>query len=287
MQLVVALPVKQIYSYQGVIYFMIGNSKKGDLQEKHSGDIYCYIPESGGIELVYAAGVVEGSEDHKLTVEESGIYFCYTIIEGMQRKGYFYHLPFGATEPVRDTKFMVDKGWKDYSFGISCLESRIPKEDGTRETIKLPISQDCFCVVGDILYFVDSTKISCINLNTMEQTSYDFLKAMQKTEKRKINTEGIRVINSFTIMEDAVWVTTGAFLYQINLQNGKVNGIKVYVDENIGNITILYTDGKELYGVNEMITTTRERVDKKVVRILTDSISDTETIVIEVEDLVK
>ena len=68
-KLAVALPVKQVYPYQGDIYFMIGDSENYDLQEKQSGDIYCYTPETGAIELVYAAGSIEDSQKHKLNIE--------------------------------------------------------------------------------------------------------------------------------------------------------------------------------------------------------------------------
>lgn len=283
-QLAVAMPVKQVYPYQGVVYFMIDNSDTYDLQEKHSGDIYCYIPESGVVELVYETGAIENSEDHKLMVEESGIYFCYTIIEGSRGISSYYYLPFGETEPIKDKKFTAIKGWKDYFFGLTVLKSRTPKEDGTRDIIELPVQQECFCVVGDILYSAGRTNISCVDLNTGEQTTYDFLEAIQPMVGTSlIEDEKVKLIQDFTITEDAVWITTGASLYRMDLQSGEVS-YGMTMEET--RILTLYTDGKELYGVQEMSKDLKV-VGEKVVHILTDSISHSEGSMIKVEDLIK
>ena len=50
--LAVAMPVKDIYPYDGSIYFMIDDYDKYELQGIHNGDIYCYTPASGTVELV-------------------------------------------------------------------------------------------------------------------------------------------------------------------------------------------------------------------------------------------
>ena len=285
-KLAVAMPVKQLYAYQGSIYFMISSYGKYELKDKNDGDIYCYTPESGVVELVYAVGAVESSEDHKLTVEESGIYFCYTVMEENKGRSFYYHLPFGAIEPVRDTKFTVTKGWNDYFFYITssklALMGRTAKEDGTREIMKLSVSQDSFCVVGDILYSKGSTNISCVDLSTGEIIVCDFLEAIQKVEG-EVTTKEFKLIQSFTITEEAIWITTGAFLYRMDLQSGEVSCAAI-MDENnnLCDISTLYTDGKNLYGVHKI-----SKDSMKVVRILADSMSGSTTTMIKVKDLVE
>ena len=74
-KLAVAMPVKEIYTYQGSVYFMINSYDMYELGELHNGDIYCYTPADGTVQLVYEAGAVENSLDHRLTVNEKGIYF--------------------------------------------------------------------------------------------------------------------------------------------------------------------------------------------------------------------
>ena len=93
-QVAVEMPVQQIYPYQGLVYFMVDKSDTYDLQEKHSGDIYCYTPASGAVELVYEAGAIEGSSTHKLTVIESGIYFSYRVKGKDRINMYYYYLLF-------------------------------------------------------------------------------------------------------------------------------------------------------------------------------------------------
>ena len=69
------MSVKEIYTYQGSVYFMVNNYDMYELGELHNGDIYCYTPADGTVQLVYEAGAVENSLDHRLTVNEKGIYF--------------------------------------------------------------------------------------------------------------------------------------------------------------------------------------------------------------------
>ena len=96
-----------------------------------------------------------------------------------------------------------------------------------------------------------------------------------------VKDENISLMQSFTITENAVWVTTGAFLYRMDLQSGKISCATILDEENnLCNIKTLYTDGKEIYGLHQ-ITQTKVRV----VRILTDNIGEVGTAVITVQDL--
>ena len=278
-QVAVDMPAQQIYPYQGLVYFMVGKSDTYDLQEKHSGDIYCYTPESGAVELVYEVGAIENSSAHRLTVVESGIYFSYVIREEERGRLFYYRLPFGETEPIQDTTFMTTKGWKDYLLWPNILMNRTEKEDGTREQIELQFNTYCYCIVGDILYFVNGSSIACIDLNTKEQTAYDFSKEIQKVEGRNND----KSIETFTITEDAVWATTGgSSLYRMDLQSGTIKSAKIRDEkEDSHQIRILYTDGKELYGVKKTFLTK----ETEVFRILVDSASNAKTMEVMVESL--
>lgn len=269
--LAVAMPVKELCVYQDSIYFMIHDYEKYELQEMKSGDIYCYTPASGTVELVYAAGNIENSVQHRLEVEESGIYFSYRL--GTEAKIYSYYLPFGGTEPVKDTKAMVTKGWKDYifwqdNFNLG-LASRIVK-DGTRERLELPPMDTInFCVVGDFLYSANHTSISCFNLETKEEFVYDFSKVIEKQEENLIK-DGFQVIQSFTLTKDAIWLTTGGYVYCMDLKSGEIHSgsIMGVEKEKYCNITILYTDGKEVYGLDTPKVASKEGAS--VVRLLTE-----------------
>ena len=140
---------------------------------------------------MYATDVIEDCVYGTLYVEESGIYFRYVKDNGIvvrdgkeypQRKDLNYYLPFGGKEPVEDTKQMVQKGWGDYFFNYSSkweLFCRTSNEDGTRETLEIPELRGTFCVVGDVLYSREGTKIVCTNLKTGERTEYDFLEEIK------------------------------------------------------------------------------------------------------------
>ena len=302
--LAVAMPVKDIYPYEGSIYFMIDDYGKYELQGIHNGDIYCYTPASGTVELVYATDVIEDFVYGHLYVEESGIYFHYTkdnttVLENgeeYQTLEYLdYYLPFGEKEPVTDTKYMVTKGWEDYFFECSSnleveLLSRTLKEDGTRETLAVSIKENDFCMVGDVLYSKERAKIVATNLKTEETTEYDFSEAIKKAKGNNI-FERIQgsLIESFLMTEDALWIVElgGTDLYRMDLQSGEVTIAHIENGTPYG-INTLYTNGTELYGV--YMETPWDRSSKgNVVRLLTKGMEDFGEFIriIEVESLTK
>ena len=290
--LAVAMPVKDIYPYEDSIYFMVDDYGKYELQRMNKGDIYCYTPASGAVELVYATGVIKGLVDCNLYVEQSGIYFCYKKDDGIvvengeetqMVKYLYYYLPFGEKEPVEDTKQMVKKGWGDYFFEYSSkieLISRTPKEDGTRETLEVPIKGTKFCVVGDVLYFIEKAKVVATNLKTGERTEYDFWEALKEVNTEYVLEEVVkgRLIESFLMTEDALWVTVigGSSLYRMDLQSGEVTFGQIYDNNNsstLYNIIDLYTDGTELYGLH-MERPYDSSSKGNVVRLVTEKMRD-------------
>ena len=262
-ELAVAMPVKQIYTYQGSVYFMIESYSdmiagydKYELGEFHNGDIYCYTPADGTVKLIYEAGAMENSKDHRLTVNEKGIYFSYTIGEKYIGIPKFYYLPFGESEPIHDAETTTWKGWENYVFTYSSddlvLESRTVQEDGTREIKELSNRQIRFCVRGDYLYSAERTYISCLNLKTGEEIKYDFLEILQKEhEQSEIDNKGYRLIEWFTVTETDIWAGSAMVLYRLNLETNELSCCRLCKDTEATNsfyiMTGLYTDGKELY----------------------------------------
>lgn len=286
--LAVAMPVKEINIYQDAIYFMVDSYEQYELQGIKNGDIYCYTPANGSVELVYALGEVEGSKNHKLTVEESGIYFSYEIVNETESTISFWHLPFGETEPIKDRQFITMKGWNNYFFNIKSsnlvLQSRMIEEDGTREIVELPpVRTACFCVIGDLLYSTNNTSVFCMNLETKEQVLYDFLEVIEKKEGKDLVTSGFQVIYSFTVTEEAIWVTTGTCLYRMDLQSGEVRSATIRNEKKFCNITTLYTNGKEVYGLDTPNLFSKEGI--RVVRILTEDMDSSINCKIGVEFL--
>ena len=277
-KLAVAMPVKEIYTYQGSVYFMIDSYDMYELGELHNGDIYCYTPADGTVQLVYEAGSMENSLDHRLTVNEKGIYFSYyTIKEDGYYKYHYYYLPFGANEPIEDTEMTTWKGSDEYVFNYSLdeeykstllLQSRTVQEDGTRETIQPSNRRIRFCVKGDYLYSAERTYISRLNLKTGEETKYDFHDVLQETLGEEIALDGTvigididdpntgyRLIESFTVTETDIWVSISTDWYgRYNFETQEVSYGYLSKDNAIDEIGMthlrikeFYTDGKDVH----------------------------------------
>ena len=278
-QLAVAMPVKQIYTYQGSVYFMLESYDIYELEEMRSGDIYCYTPMDGTVQLVYEAGKFENSKEHRLTVNENGIYFSYIIEEETSRNHYYYYLPFGASEPMEDTEMTTRKGWNNYAFDYgSILKSRTKQEDGTRETIQLSNRRIRFCVKGDYLYSAERTYISCLNLKTGEEIKYDFLEVIKEHYTQKeIENVGYRLIEAFTVTETDIWAYGGMILYRLNLETKELSYCRICKDKNAQQpfyeIRELYTDGEQLYVTCCSFVEKKSRVGC-LARIKTDTVEN-------------
>ena len=264
-ELAVALPVKEVYPWEGRIYFMIAE-KEG---EKEAGDIYEYIPVTKQVNLVYALGRLKGGENHKMTVNEQGIQFHYsetiTKEEGMTTvEEYSYILAFGAAEPVKDTKNLGKAGWGDYYFSYVsdtensteseklCLVSRIHDE-----VLLTDIGELQYCVVGDTLYSIElgSSAVSYVHLQTQKKSLYNFrigiidAHSYLKDDIERVFGEGKEEIHSFTTTENGkiIWVTDGTYLYRMDSRITYAFQIKT-PDVNC-RIETLYTDGRSVYGL--------------------------------------
>lgn len=235
-ELVVALPVKEVYPWEDRIYFMMA-TKEG---EKEAGDIYEYIPATKQVHLVYALGTLKGGENHKMTVNEQGIHFHYsetiTKEDGITNvEEYSYTLPFGAEEPE---ELRLVSGINDEVFSAELGEFQ-------------------YCVVGDTVYSIElgSSAITLIHLQTQKKSRYNFrtgiieANSYLKDDIERVFGEGKKEILSFTTTENGkiLWVTDGKYLYRMDSRISYAFQIKT-PDVN-RRIETLYTDGRSVYGL--------------------------------------
>ena len=285
-ELLVQMPVKELFAYDGLVYFMIESYGVYELTELREGDIYCYSSWNNSVELVHEAGLIEGAKNYKLKVDTGGIYFSYSIENSeTSASDYYYHLPFD------DTKRMTEEGWGNYHFSYMPELVLVSRTEGLADVRNLSMNPFRYCVVGDNLYSVElgSMMLSCLNLKTEERIEYDFSKAVQQVHKQlEIGelSEDTVILQSFIVTEKEIWVAGTRELYHMDLTSGEVNWYKL-IDEkgNQCEITALYTDKEHLYGAVKKT----EDANAIVVQILTNQISQEEigSLVMQIEDVVK
>ena len=269
-QLAVALPVKEVYVWEDYVYFMI----KEDIEEKKAGDIYRYRKDTKEVELVYALGTIQGGEHHKLNVNEQGVHFNYSELlssaDGIIRnKVFFYTLPFGASEPIKDTTNQGKVGWKDYyvSYLLETSDSiessnivLMNRIKGEEDSIPLEIGEFSYCIVGNKIYSMNlgSSVISTFDLKTKARKVYDFrseiisANAYLKEGIEYCFGEGIEELLSFTITENGnyLWATDGEYLYCMDTTRKQFYPIDaIATTDSNRRIEQLYTDGRRVYGL--------------------------------------
>lgn len=272
-ELVVEMPVKEVYPFGDYVYFMLESYGKYDIGEKHSGDIYRYHSKTGKVELVYEAGAIEDSKNHKMTVNEDGIHFNYSKQiskeDGMTLiRVYSYTLPFGETKPVKDTKKLGKAGWGNYYFSYEFLTEDhttqadlmlVSKTKGTEDII--PVTRDAFeyCVVGDDLYTIalGSSTLYISNLESKTTRKHDFRASMVNAniylneEKKEAFGVGVEEIRHFTTTENGaiIWITDGEYLYKLDTRIGNAIPLGFATVDGLRKIENLYTDGQYVYAL--------------------------------------
>ncbi len=272
--LAVAMPAKELWTLDGTLYFMVESYDKYELDCK-DGDIYCYMPESGAVELVYALGSIdENAKWHKLTVAEEGIYFSYSTEKEIEFNGqlvttrptYYRYLAFGENEPMEDKASMVHSGTKDFFLYYSVvtednpvaseliLVSRLEQKNEIALGIGRPMR---YCLIGEELYYYrqSTTTIDCLNINTMETIKYDFRDVLMQTSTAEteeefraiVETPGAVMLNSFAMTEDYLWAASNLYLYRMDLKSGETVAFRG--SAGAYRIDALYTDGEQLYGL--------------------------------------
>lgn len=312
-ELAVALPAKELYCNNGILYFMIEDYEKYIIHGAKNGDIYAYTPVKGVVELVYAAGnLAEGTGIRsKLTVNENGIYF----VAGGERKPVTYngkevtiveekewYLPFGEAEPEEDKNQTTQAGWKEFYPAFTKneageLELTLSARTGlVKDDIRLNLhnlSPRYYCVSGDMLYCCYTKEILLLNLETKEQLLFDCRSSLRqpteeeaeklKEDLKDVDDEGEflasklrgEIIESFTGTNNYIWASTDEdALLRIDKTSGEIK--KALLEKAI---VTLYTDGENVYGLDK---------DGYVARIVTEPLdSEEEIAALKVEYLTK
>ncbi len=265
--LVVAMPAKEVFAYGGFVYFMIDSYGIYELNDIREGDIYCYNPSNGMVQLVHEAGLIENAQNHKLKVDENGIYFSYSIEEKeTSEMKYYYHLPFD------DEKYMTEEGWGNYRFSYMPELVLISRTEGEKDVRNLSMNPFRYCVVEDNLYSVElgSAVLSCLNLQTEEKVEYDFSEVASQVHKGNLD-EKMVILQSFLVMDEEIWAAGTNELYYMDIESGVTTYYKLVNEEGKQcGIEALYTDGKRLYG----LTQKEEDVASVVVCIVTNEIEE-------------
>ena len=261
-KLVADIPAQELCMYDGLLYFMVENYDKRDLGDMHVGDIYCYNPAKDTLELVYPVGTMDkNGVRYELKVNENGLYFSYLVKdEEMSTKTstaympYYYHLPFGATEPVKDELETTEIGWENYELFLTNPVSLVSRTEGMKDTIELSVNPFRCTIVGDMLYFVSlgDCNVHGLNLRTGEKIAYDFSNVIHKkdlvTGEIRISSSGMVVLDYFIITEKEIWVSNINELCHMDLETGELSYYKIEDDEkNRWSIYRLYIAGDELY----------------------------------------
>ncbi len=268
-QLVVALPVKEVYPFGDYVYFMISE----DTEEQKAGDIYRYKKETKEIELVYALGTIQGGENHKLNVNEQGIHFNYSEVlskeDGITRKSVsYYTLPFGESEPIKDTTNQGKLGWGDYYFSYLLVEDStqpakvtlVSRTKGEEDSIPISIGDFQYCVAKDKIYSMalGNSSILTFDLKQKNRGIYNFRGDIidennyVKEEIAQCFGEGMEEFSDFTMTENGkyLWFTDGEYLYIADTSDGYSKSEDAMITPDIHRkIEQLYTDGRRVYGL--------------------------------------
>ncbi len=293
-ELAVALPARELYMQDGVLYFVLETHDVYRFPEgMYNGDIYSYSPEAGTIDLVYAAGknlTARSYLDRKafmtLTVTEDGIYF---IGEYEEMPYYFeewnkwvyvfsttdYFLAFGEEEPIIDTKRGTRGGWRDYylyhDYETADNLRLVLQSRNDDSLIVLCEGEEIFdsCgIMDDMLYALRGENIIQIDLLTMESTTHDFKKFKTAFEIKYAWANGYIDVFSAQVrywtmtMESIIIADGGDRIYVMNRESGEIECYFLQEMNHEGyHIERLYTDGEHIYILTE----------KGVSRVLTES----------------
>ena len=268
-ELAVALPSKELYPFGEFVYFMVSE----DTKEQKAGDIYRYKKESKEIELVYALGTIKSGENHKLNVNEQGIHFNYSEVlskeDGITRKNVFYYtLPFGEREPIKDTSNQGKLGWGDYYFSYPLVEDStqpakvtlVSRTKGEEDSISISIGDFQYCVAKDMIYSMElgNSSIITFDLKNQNRKIYNFRGNIiyennyVKEEIEQCFGEGMEEFSDFTMTENGkyLWFTDGEYLYISNVSDGYVRAGNAMITPDMNRkIEQLYTDGRRVYGL--------------------------------------
>lgn len=264
-ELAVELPARELYMWNGTLYFIVEDYDKYELVGASEKNIYAYTPADGSVTLVYTVEEMEKASESHLGVDEEGLYLFYSIpgeaitvngATGYKTESYYYAIPFGSSELVEDPYKKAIAGWKDYYY---CGQFFLHRE--TEEIIELDVPLSLNCVMEDKFYSVSSRQpiFYITNMVTKEVTSFDCMPVLEGVVIGDINSGSFNV-SAFTVTKDAVWMAVnGRYLVRINPDTGEIICCETgkMVDAGDGTselqrdaemyISRLYTDGIHVY----------------------------------------
>ena len=293
-ELAVAMPAKELYCWEGKLYFMIEDYGTYELKDMQDNDIYLYNPEKGSVELVFAAGAMfaqnsdENMDDYqRMTIDENGVYFvggvCIKPMEDTPNSYFlefdYRHLPFGEMEPVKDNKQLVYSGWRNYYFssvmgtdetGFCYYFSLVPREGEFTDRITLEKIDHLskYFVMEDELILLHEQKVIIRNLVTEEKVEFDLepvIYELLEKAKGRAFTSKLPQTTALSITTDAIWVVDAAqYVWRIDRQSGEVSGYQL--DTSV-RINTMYTDGTSVYvltsyGVEKVVIEEASETDR-------------------------
>jgi len=307
--LAVELPVMCLCTYEDKVYFMLNSYEKYDLGTGQTGDIYCYTPSAGTVDLVYEMEEKKETKYHRMIVNEKGVYYQYSVmfeeiengIVDRKRLVECFHLPFGASEAQKDDFKISSRGNEHYYVGwISDFETSkkkvalISREKGGEDVRFLPINKlHRYCVANNKMYYsaLSDTRVWVIDLDSMEIEEYDFYDALKKTHTdyitldEQIEKGGSDIVCSYAMTEN------GKYLWMVDLNtiycmDTETKEVIAYEQTSMRNYETLYSDGENLYVAYRL-----GRSAVKVAMVHTEKLIEDperkERFYYELEDLVK
>ena len=268
-ELVVPLPARELYMWEGTLYFIIEDYDRYELTDVKENDIYAYSPAAGSVVLVYSATELNDASESHLGVDENGLHLIVSKkgeeIELNGKKGYkvkkfSYLLPFFSKELVEDPYLGAISGWKEYYQNSGSLF--VHREFGGEDIIQLDVAAHQSCIIEDKFYSVDVKKVEfyITDMVSREIKCYDCKPVMEKVVvgglDRAEKWGEVAHVNSFTVTKDYVWlVAYGSYLVRIEPESGEM---KCFVTEVLNMtepiycfIEKLYTDGENIYALYE------------------------------------
>lgn len=268
-ELAVALPAKELWIWDGIVYFMIESYDMYEMKDFTDGDIYAYAPGDGSVTLVYAAGKNLGTHINRMTVNEDGIYCGGRIIETIEFAGNkfqevvnkSYYLPFNGKEVTEDNYHMTQAGYGDYLLAftrdmesyeiVPVLYNRYNFTEAAKKELSIGKSNLC-CIMNDRIYCISDFSFVIKNLITEEERRISFKEVLESNgcmAVKEINGEQVTVsVGGFTLTEDYAWVeVAGKYLIRIGLKDDEVLCYKLNAKQY--SLGTLYTDGENIYAL--------------------------------------
>lgn len=291
MELAVELPARELYMWDGTLYFLVEDYDKYDLSGISENSIYAYTPAEGKVELFYnAEKKLEVANESHLGVGAEGVYLFWNeqgeeVVhngrKGYRLNNYYSLIPFETREPVEDPNCNAIAGWKEYYHrGGSMFSSR---ETGESLDVGVPAQQSC--VIDDIFYSVDTGQIVfyMTDMLTGEVKCFDCKPVLEDVVLGGLDRgmEGIQWVQSFSVTKEYIWVVVqGSYLVQIEPESGSIVCYNTRLKEEkpeddeqedtkkvvipYSHIDKLYTDGENLYALCALRTTGAPEVIVKI-----------------------